>query len=310
VIVDSTHRRWMIVCLVLVIVAIVAYVPYQRSAIDGPRGNSWPGLIYGSVGLILMIYAGALGLRRKVPTWRLGRGTTWMKGHLWLGLLSFPVIWLHAGFRLGGTLTVILMVLFTLVVLSGIFGVVVQQFLPRMMTVEVPYETIYEQIDSVVLQLDAEAAALVASVCGPLPVSLPVASEGPRGGGGLAPGQFTPRPTPRPLPPAAVQQPENQVLKDVYLNDIRPFLAPDMPGSGRLATPTQAKIMFQQLRTSLAPPFQETVSELEAICEERRQLVQQKRLHHVLHGWLLVHVPLSAALLLLAVGHAVIALRY
>ena len=53
-----------------------------------------------------------------------------------------------------------------------------------------------------------------------------------------------------------------------------------------------------------------TLHELEAICEERWQLAQQKRLHHLLHGWLFVHVPLSAALLLLSVAHAVIALRY
>jgi hypothetical protein len=30
----------------------------------------------------------------------------------------------------------------------------------------------------------------------------------------------------------------------------------------------------------------------------------------VLHGWLLVHVPLSYAVLLLGAAHAVIALRY
>jgi hypothetical protein len=50
--------------------------------------------------------------------------------------------------------------------------------------------------------------------------------------------------------------------------------------------------------------------QLEAICEERRELAQQKRLHHWLHGWLLVHVPLSLALLLLSAAHAVLALRY
>ena len=100
------------------------------------------------------------------------------------------------------------------------------------------------------------------------------------------------------------------MLKDAYLNDIRPFLTPALPRNGRLATPTLAKVLFQHLRTTLAPPLQDTVTELEAICEERRQLAHQRRLHHVLHGWLLVHVPLSAALLLLAVGHAVISLRY
>ena len=309
-IVDAGHRRWIVVCLVLLAIAAAAYIPYQRGAIDGPRGNSWPGLIYGGAGLALMIYAGALGLRRKVPTWRLGRATTWMKGHLWLGLLSFPLIWFHAGFQLGGPLTLALMVLFTLVVLSGIFGVVVQQFLPRMMTAEVPYETIYEQIDSVVSQLQAEAAGLVTAVCGPLPVPAPPVASARRGGGGLAPGQFTPRPSPRPLPRSTAPLPGSQMLKDAYLSDIQAFLAPDLPREGRLATPAQAKVLFQHLRTSLVPPLQETVNELEAICEERWQLAQQKRLHHLLHGWLFVHVPLSAALLLLAVAHAVIALRY
>src|SRR5262249_38582599 len=152
-----------------------------------------------------------LGLRRKVPTWRLGRATTWMKGHLWLGLLSFPLIWLHAGFQLGSLLTIVLMVLFTLLGRSGMFGVVVQQFLPRLMMVEVRYETIYEQIDSVVAQLNAEAAALVASVCGPLQATAAAASGGPRGGGGLAPGQATPRPTPRPLPPSMTGSGKSQV---------------------------------------------------------------------------------------------------
>jgi hypothetical protein len=310
VIVDATHRRWIIVCLALFAIAAVAYVPYRRTAVDGPRGGSWPGLTYGVAGLALMIYAGVLGLRRKVPTWRLGRATTWMKGHLWLGLLSFPLIWLHAGFHLGGPLTLVLMVLFTVVVLSGIFGVVLQQFVPRLMMVEVPYETIYEQIDSVVAQLAAEAAALVASACGPLPVTVPAMSEGPRGGGGLLAGQLTPRPTPRPLPPSAEPLPGSKMLKDLYLTDIQAFLETNLPRDGRLVTPAHAKLLFQQLRMSLLPPLQDTVNQLEAICEERWQLARQKRLHHLLHGWLLVHVPLSAALLLLAVAHAVIALRY
>ena len=56
--------------------------------------------------------------------------------------------------------------------------------------------------------------------------------------------------------------------------------------------------------------LQDTLTELEEICDERRQLADQKRLHHVMHGWLLVHVPLSMALLLLGAVHAVIALRY
>ena len=37
-----------------------------------------------------MIFAGLLAARKKVPVWRLGRAQDWMRGHLWLGLLSLP----------------------------------------------------------------------------------------------------------------------------------------------------------------------------------------------------------------------------
>ena len=40
------------------------------------------------------------------------------------------------------------------------------------------------------------------------------------------------------------------------------------------------------------------------------QLAEQERLHHFLHGWLMLHVPLSLALLLLGCIHAFMALRY
>jgi hypothetical protein len=36
----------------------------------------------------------------------------------------------------------------------------------------------------------------------------------------------------------------------------------------------------------------------------------QGRLHLWLHGWLLLHIPLSLALILLGAVHAVMALRY
>jgi hypothetical protein len=54
----------------------------------------------------------------------------------------------------------------------------------------------------------------------------------------------------------------------------------------------------------------EALHDLEVMCEERRQLARQRRLHRWLHGWLLVHVPLSYALLLLSAVHAFQSLRY
>jgi hypothetical protein len=38
--------------------------------------------------------------------------------------------------------------------------------------------------------------------------------------------------------------------------------------------------------------------------------MRQARLHALLHSWQLVHVPISIALLVLAIVHVVMALRY
>src|SRR5262245_58001949 len=168
--IDSSHRRWIAVSLAILLVAVALYVPYVRAALNGPSGGSLPGLVYGIVGFAFMIFAGLLGARRKVPTWRIGRGTAWMRAHIWLGLLSLPLILLHGGFRLGGLLTTVLMILFAAVWVSGIVGLLLQQTLPRLMLTRVPLETVYEQIDAIVLQLLAESDELVIAACGPLPV--------------------------------------------------------------------------------------------------------------------------------------------
>jgi hypothetical protein len=49
---------------------------------------------------------------------------------------------------------------------------------------------------------------------------------------------------------------------------------------------------------------------MEELCERRRQLNVQRRLHFWLHNWLWLHLPLSLALLALLVGHVFWALRY
>jgi hypothetical protein len=67
---------------------------------------------------------------------------------------------------------------------------------------------------------------------------------------------------------------------------------------------------FGHLRTIMPVAAHQVLADLESICEERRQLMVQRRLHRWLHTWLVVHVPLSFALLVLTAVHAVLSLRY
>jgi len=103
---------------------------------------------------------------------------------------------------------------------------------------------------------------------------------------------------------------ERAPLRKFYLSEMRPFLEqPKLRGS-RLCDADKAHGAFSGLRTLMPQAAQATVQDLEEICDESRQLVRQERLHHLLHGWLLVHIPISLALILLGAVHAVMALRF
>jgi hypothetical protein len=320
--IDRTQKKWMVAAMVVLAIALVVYIPYSRESLNGPSGGSALGLTYGIVGFALMIFAGLLGARKKVPVWRLGKAQTWMRGHLWLGLLSLPLILFHAGFRIRGPLTVSLMVLFFVVIISGVFGAVLQEYLPRRMTDRVPMETIYDEIPHVRCQLWEEADALVAAVCGPLaeasaqrgvalrmraddPVCGPLAKASAERDKAL--GTQVAR---EDAVPIEVEQEDRARLGDFYLREVRPFLEKPTVKGCRLATLQGTATVFPRIRATLPEVLHPTLDDLEDICEEERQLNEQERLHHWLHGWLIVHVPLSLALLLLAAVHVVMALRY
>jgi hypothetical protein len=261
--IDKSHRGWLWATLAMLAASAIAYEVFSVRSPGGARGGSAAGLAFGIAGYALMLYAGFIGVRKKVPVWRIGRAATWMRGHLWLGLLSFPLILFHSGFAWRGPLTALLMLLMLIVIVSGIFGAALQHYLPRQITARVPMETIYEEIPHVRAQLFEEADQLFETA---------VAAE--------------------------AEYEDKARFRDIYSSSIRPFL--EHP-------PAE---MFVPLRQRVPAPFQAALGDFEDICEEQRQLNRQARLYHWLHAWLLVHVPLSVALLVLGGVHAVMALRY
>ena len=68
--------------------------------------------------------------------------------------------------------------------------------------------------------------------------------------------------------------------------------------------------MFRELRSFVDPAAHPVVDTIESLCDQRRQLARQARLHTWLHGWLIVHLPLSVALFVLMIAHIFYALKY
>jgi len=287
-------------------VAVASYIPYSLRSPQGPHGGSIPGLIYGGVGFAFMLFAGLLGLRKRFPIWRIGRTQTWMRGHLWLGFVAFPLILLHGGFHCGGPLTRLLMWLFMLVFASGLLGAALQHFVPRLHTTQLPMETIYEQIDRVRGQLVDEAQQIVEECCAALEGNVSSATERQRAVAASAGASWD-------ITVASGMQVDEQAsaeLRRVLSTEIRPYLEKTGRRGIRLEDPPVAAALFRQLRVLVPSTLQPNIDDLENICEEKRQLDKQSSLHKILHGWLLVHVPLSYALLLLGAWHAVVALRF
>lgn len=321
-IVDRTHRRWMGVCAALGAAAAAAYIVYALTAAGGTAGGSLTGLVFAFAGTGVIVFECLLGLRKKYPASPLGRVETWLKAHVWLGLLSFLLILCHTGFRWGEGLSGVLMWLFVVITASGVWGLVLQAWLPRRMTELVTRETIYEQIPEVVRLLRLDADERVEFITADLGVEEPEPEELRAGGKkfyfdaaqrkSAAEKVEAERQKRKGAPQIAVEEEASRALRAHYLQEIRPFLEERPVRFSRRLFGSAAAVSayFQYLRTLMPVAAHEVLDDLQSICEERRQLAEQQRLHHWLHGWLFVHVPLSMGFLALTVVHAVWSLRY
>src|ERR1700722_8854658 len=164
--IDKTPPPWALASLLITVASAIGYTLYVLGSPHGPSGGSTVGLFFGVVGFSFMIFAALLGARKRVPVWRLGRAKAWMRGHLWLGLLSLPMILFHGGFHFGGALTRVLMWLKIITVVSGVYGAVLQNYIPSVMTRDVPLETIFDEVGNVRKALRMEADQAVEGVCG------------------------------------------------------------------------------------------------------------------------------------------------
>ncbi len=291
--IDATHKPWLYITIGTIVLSAIVYIPYSRAVTPG--GGTGVGLTFGIIALSLMVFAALLSVRKRFPVIRIGRARLWLKAHLWLGFLALPMVLFHAAFHARGLLAIILLTLTVIVVLSGVFGAYLQHTLPTRMFRDVPYETIYDQIPVIQSQLVAEAEVDAADLTERLAPA--------RGAGATVV-----------LTMLTVPELGEEVAAfNLYFeSEVRPYLVAPRAQARRhpLANRTRSAQEFDNYRKLFPQPAWEPITALEEVVEEKRQLDHQLHLHHLLHSWLLCHLPLSAALLLLGFIHAVVALHY
>ena len=125
--------RYLKTALLLLGVALAGYAVY--TPVGGHNGGTGFGYLLGTVSFGMMIWLMWFGVRKrtyyKVPSAPL-RG--WLSAHVYLGLVLLVLVPLHSGFQFGWNVHTLAYVLMSLVILSGIGGVLFYSFIPESMT--------------------------------------------------------------------------------------------------------------------------------------------------------------------------------
>lgn len=325
------HVPWALPAMGLVIALTVWYCMLSSQAGHWLRGGSLPGLACGFISASIIAFEMLLWPRKVFRAWRLFAARQWLAAHLWFGLASWPIAVVHSGFHLGGALPATFMIVFTLTIVSGIYGWILQNIIPKLMLKQVTAETIYSQIDIVSQRNVSDAYALLTSVFGPPPKIfsqlgavdavdfldketineqiefLPKRKTAVVVGAVRDVGRVRGRTLRTATFPA---DPKNATeIWNAYY-ELEKFLLHGGRRHQDFANPGRAASYFLSLKRSCDPTCAEIINSLEEYCDQRRQFDVQKRLHHWLHSWLPIHIGLSVAVSVLLVIHVITALRY
>ena len=304
--IDRSHFPWLLCTLATTLLAGLLYaanyhpqrLPFHL-ALPAFLGDAPPvrravgatplGLIFGTLTFAIFLFASALGIRRRQRLLPLGNIRVWLKAHIWLSVLTVPLVLFHCGFHVGGTHAQWLVVLYSVVMASGFIGLVFQQFMPGLMKDRLPREVIFEQIPRLRGQLLAAAEEMRQDLRARERTAPSEAVHGTL---------------------AVAKDPSLRVLTQFLDETCLPYLAAARGERMRLGDADTASGVFRAVRASLSANWHPQVEALEQWCQERRWMDVQTRLQHWLHGWLLIHVPASFALLVFTVWHACAALRF
>ena len=256
----------------------------QKSSEHRSQGGTPVGLIFGTIALGIFIFAALLGVRKKLPFLPVGNVQRWLRAHIWLTLLTIPLILLHSGFCLGGPMTTTLMVLYAIVMVSGIYGLILQHKLPTMMKESLAAEIVFEQIPNMRAQLCAAAEKLLRSL----------KQQATSGSAAVA-----------------TDVSQEEVLAGFIEQRLLPYLRAGRGERYQLGHAREADDIFSRLKLRVDEIYRTRVDEMRRWCDERRLTDTQVRMQHWLHGWLFLHVPFSFLLLLMTAWHAFVTLfRY
>lgn len=266
--------RYLKLALVLCMAAIGAYIWHRHTRFNAPGGIGYGGTLMGyglgTVAALIIVWLLWLGVRKRRYGASLTMTQGWLSAHVYLGLALVVIATLHTGFEIGVNLHTLAYLLMLVVVISGIYGVLVFLREPERMTTNMGED----DIPSLMLQIqevDQQAARLALQL----------------------PDEFNN------LVQAAAHQ--TRLQGSVFQHAFRTL--------SRRCPTSRAVERMQQLNRKLKDEVARQGREVHGLMLARRTAVEKIRAEFRsiarLRLWLLIHVPLSFALLFALTSHIV-----
>ncbi|ROH88730.1 hypothetical protein ED208_13010 [Stagnimonas aquatica] len=287
--------RWAKLALALCLLSLVAYLWHQP--VDGANGGTWLGYTLGGIGAALILCLLWLGVRKRQYRSRLGTVKGWTSAHVYLGLSLLLIVSLHCGFQFGLNIHTLAYVLMVLVIGSGLWGLIAYDRLPGRIT-RLHGGGNREAWIEEVLDLNEQAIGLANALSPEVHSRIVASADKLQLGGGLRAQLFGPR-----------RKQGGDGLRESLEKRIAQLRSG--PSRGAATAPgEQNTVMFMagQLRQTAGGEQEAAgIQKLLDLLAHRNELVarinQDVALHARLQLWLLLHVPLSLALLAALVAH-------
>ncbi|MBI4825223.1 MAG: hypothetical protein HY807_02190 [Nitrospirae bacterium] len=125
---NNLRSRWPLVFLIIMTLLSISYYLYTR--VIYPVNRSYFVLGYGFLCLLLLLALTLYIFRKSIYSYRVGSQQAWLQSHIYIGIISLSLLLMHSGFRLTGTFSIFLAIIYCLTFISGIAGALIYRSVP------------------------------------------------------------------------------------------------------------------------------------------------------------------------------------
>lgn len=221
--------------------------------------------------LLVMLFLGLFNVRKRLSMVPLGTAATWLKLHVVLGVTLAPLFWLHTrSIWPGGLYEQLIAALFYLAFVSGLAGYVLSRVVPRRIDL-IDGELILERIPAEVARVREAAREAVR---------------------------------------AGVEASGHETLARQYEEALGWFFARPRFAASHVTGAARPKAWVEQrtraIRDYLGSEEQDAFNALVELMHYKNRVDAHYANQRLLRLWLLVHLPLSVALIILGLWHALL----